>query len=112
MEDEMLNQDQRDQFRNALALENCCGDETMMNTADVVGSDEKIVATHETMDDFFAARGRTLDRKGQDAGWNENKFGRFYRWEGVQQKKGLRRGTLYVMDFGDVRACYFDGETE
>ena len=29
---------------------------------------------------------------------------------GFQVSKGLARGTLFIRDFGDFRAVYFDGE--
>ena len=107
----MLTQEQRDTFRLAVALDNAGGDESIADIDDIVGSDSRVVETAETMDDFFKARGRTVNRKGEDRGWCETVKGRFYRWDNVQARPGCRRGTLYVMDFGDARAAYFDGES-
>lgn len=31
-------------------------------------------------------------------------------WFNLQSAKGCRRGDLFVIDYGDARAAYFDGE--
>ena len=41
---------------------------------------------------------------------DESPVGTLYVWEKVQTLKGRMRGTLHVMDFGDERFAYFDGE--
>lgn len=108
----MLSQEQRDTFRRALASWNHLG-ATVVDIDDVL-SDEQIVETRESIDDFFAAHGRRLDRNGNRPAvpheQEKTPFGTFFRWERVQARAGLRRGDLFVMDFGDARACYFSGE--
>jgi len=109
----MLTQDQRDTFRKALASYNHLGAADV--EIDDMIEDSQIVETAETVDDFFAASGRRLDRNGNRPAipreLNKTAFGDVYVWENQQRGgKGARRGTLYVMDLGDVRAAYFDGE--
>lgn len=108
----MLTQEQRDQFRMALASYNKCG------VADVeiddMIEDEQVVETRETIEDFFNARGWRNDRNGNRPDvpreLNKTAFGEVFVWENQQSRRGARHGTLYVMDMGEARACYFDGE--
>ncbi len=110
----MLTQQQRDTFRLALASLNCY---TIKKVEDLdiddMLTDDQVVETRETLDDFFSAHGRKLNRKGErpekPLEQNQTLVGIVYRWDDVQPHKGARRGTLYVMDFGDARAAYFDG---
>ena len=111
----MLTQEQRDTFRLALASLNCYTVEKVEDLdIDDMLSDEEVVETRDTIDDFFNAQGRKLNRKGErpEVPYEQETtlLGTVYRWENVQARKGARRGNLYVMDFGDVRATYFDGE--
>lgn len=108
----MLTQEQRDLFRKALASYNACGSADV--EIDDMLEDEQVVETRETVEDFFNARGWRNDRNGNRPAvpreQNKTAFGDVFVWEDQQSRKGARRGTLYVMDFGDARACYFDGE--
>jgi len=112
----MLTQTQRDNFRLALASYNSGGSVKNVDELDMddMLSDNQIVETRETIDDFFASRGRrmtrfgTLPSKPMEA--NETLLGMIYVWENQQSRKGARRGTLYVMDMGAARACLFTGE--
>lgn len=111
----MLTQQQRDTFRLALASLNCYTIKKVedLDIDDMI-SDDQVVETRESLDDFFSAHGRKLNRKGErpekPLEQNQTLVGVVYQWTDVQAKKGARRGTLYVMDFGDARAVYFDGE--
>ena len=61
----MLSNEQIKSFRLALASYNHCGGPvTDEDIGDVVLSDDDVVATRETIEDFFAARGRKLNRFG------------------------------------------------
>lgn len=108
-----MRQDQRDTFRKALASYNHLGAADV--EIDDMIEDSQIVETAETVENFFDASGRKLDRKGQRPTvpyeLNKTAFGDVYVWENQQRGgKGARRGTLYVMDLGDARACFFSGE--
>ena len=76
--------------------------------------DEQIVETRDTVENFFDARGWRNDRNGERPAvpmeLNKTICGDVFVWENQQSRKGARRGTLYVMDFCDARATYFDGE--
>lgn len=111
----MLTQEQRDQFRLALAAWSNYSAKTVeeLDIDDMI-KDEDIVETRDSVENFFDARGRRLDRKGErpavPAELNKTICGEVYIWENQQSRKGARRGTLFVMDFGEARASYFDGE--
>lgn len=111
----MLTQEQRDQFRLALASWNDYTAKTVEDLdIDDMLSDEQVVETRDTIEDFFSAHGRKLNRKGErpEVPYEQEAtlLGTLYHWENVRSRKGARRGDLYVMDFGDARAAYFDGE--
>ena len=110
----MLTQEQRDTFRLALASFNNCGRAVDASAIDDMLTDAQIVETRDTIEDFFDARGRRLNRHGQRPETpyerESTAHGHIYVWRNQQAKPGLRRGDLYVMDMGDARACYFDGE--
>lgn len=111
----MLTQKQRDTFRLALASLNCY---TVKNVEDLdiddMLTDEQVIETRDTVENFFEARGWRNDRNGNRPAvaleLNKTLLGDVYKWDDQQSRKGARRGTLYVMDFGDARASYFDGE--
>jgi hypothetical protein len=112
----MLTQDQRDTFRLALASFN---DYTVKSVGELdidnMLSDDQIVETRDTLEDFFKAQGRKLNRRTGERPevpfeQEATLLGVIYKWDDVQARKGARRGTLYVMDFGTVRAVFFDGE--
>lgn len=63
---------------------------------------DDIVMTHETVSDFCEVRGPSRIEK--------TEFGPLHVWERVQTSRGKTRGTLFVMDFGHARACYFTGQ--
>lgn len=112
----MLTQNQRDTFRLALASLNCFTVEKVedLDINDML-TDEQVVETRDTVEDFFTANGRKLNRQGKrpEVPYEQNTTlaGIVYQWDDVQARKGARRGTLYVMDFGDARTAYFTGET-
>lgn len=112
----MLSQFEKDKFRLALASFN---NDSILNIEDLDISDMiedyQVAVTTDTLDDFFDKQGRQLNRRTGDRPsipyeLNKTLLGDVYKWENVQSRKGCRRGTLYVMDMGDFRACYFDGE--
>ena len=109
----MLDQEQRDTFRRALASHNRLGARDV--EIDDVCSDGDVVVTAETIENFFAASGRRLKRDGTrpDVPFEKNStaFGDVFVWQNQQRGgKGARRGTLFVMDFGTARAAFFDGD--
>ena len=111
----MLNQKQRDTFRLALASLNSYSAERVEDLdINSVISDARVVETADTVEDFFKANGRKLLKNGSrpvvPREQNTTLLGVVYTWDGVQARKGARRGTLYVMDFGTARAAFFDGE--
>jgi hypothetical protein len=111
----MLTQKNRDTFRLALASLNQFSVEKIEDLdIDDMLTDDLVVETRDTLEDFFTAQGRRLDRKGERPAvpfeQNDTLLGPVFKWDDVQTRKGARRGTLYVMDFGDARAAYFDGE--
>jgi hypothetical protein len=112
----MLTKKDRDTFRLALASLNCytITDVSKLDIDDMI-TDEQIVETAETVEHYFEARGRRLNRKGErpETPYEKNTtlLGDVYKWDDVQSRKGARRGTLYLMDLGNARAVYFDGES-
>lgn len=63
---------------------------------------ERVVETAETVEHFIAARGKPQIEA--------TEHGTLYMWLDVQQAKGLARGDLSVMDFGEFRFAHFTGE--
>lgn len=112
----MLTQDQRDTFRLALAAwsNTSATDRTDLDISDVCHRDGDVVETRDTIENFFEANGRRLSRQGQRPATPYEQestiLGDVFVWRDRQARKGCRRGTLWVMDFGDARAAYFDGE--
>lgn len=112
----MLTKIQRDTFRLALSALNNYSVKTVEDLdIDDMLTDNQIVETRDTVENFFEAQGRRLDRRtGQRPAvpheLNTTICGDVYKWEDVQTRKGARRGALYVMDFGDARAAFFGGE--
>lgn len=108
----MLTQQQRDTFRLAIASYNRSIDDLDIN--EVVSTDAEVVETRDTIEDIYSRNGRRLDRNGNRPAVPRELYktllGQIYIWQNVQTHKGARRGTLYVMDFGDARATFFDGE--
>ena len=111
----MLTQQQRDTFRLALASLNAYSVKVVdeLDIDDVI-TDEEVVETCDTVEDFFAANGRRLTKKGERPAIpfekNRTLVGDVYQWNDIRTRKGARRGSLFVMDFGDARAAFFDGE--
>ena len=64
---------------------------------------EDVIRTAETIDDFKSARSGTPDEY-------ETPKGTLYVWENQQARKGKRRGNVFLLDGGDFRFTYFDGE--
>ena len=57
--------------------------------------------------EMIEALGQRVNRA---VNWHPILLGVVFKWDNIQARKGAQRGTLYVMDFGDARAAYFDGE--
>lgn len=99
----MLTQDQRNTFRLTLAAWNNYGAKTIDDLdIDDVLSDDQIVETRETVENFVDANGQARNKV--------TFLGNVCIWDNIQARKGAARGTLFVMDFGDARASFFDGE--
>jgi len=96
-----LTETQRTLFRQAVDCWN--GDAGGELEIPLIDKNEDVVETHETVENFRTARGV----KGKEY---RTLYGTLYIWAGVQARPGLRRGTEWLMDFGTVRAVYFDGE--
>jgi hypothetical protein len=62
-----------------------------------------VAATQETVADFIKQWGTPNITK--------TPAGDLMVWKNIQIKKRLRRGDSFLMDFGNVRAGYFTGET-
>jgi len=112
----MLTDEQKTQFMMALAAHNSDADlKEEVNIDDSHCPDiEQVVDCSDTIDAFFVEQGTYRKRDGtrsRKLHQNDTCYGTIYEWRDVQARKGLRRGNLYVMDFGDRRAAYFDGET-
>lgn len=109
----MLTQNQRDTFRYAITVirerANRGGNDPALEEP---LSDDKLVETPETLENFFGKYGRALTlRSTKPAIPRElcsTVYGDVYRWKNAQSRAGERPGTLYVMDFGERRAVYFE----
>jgi len=64
------------------------------------GPDE-VIATNDTLADFISAWGEPSE-------WFGTPEGILIVWQKVQARKGAPRGDLFVMDFGEARACAGD----
>ena len=64
---------------------------------------EDVVETRETIADFIAANEEPQERLQTPAG-------ELMVWHNLQKGRGKQRGSLYVMDFGEFRGAYFDGQ--
>jgi hypothetical protein len=115
----MLTQEQRKTFAEALTANNI-GAETVEEIREEVEAygyyvePDDVADTGDTLDAYFDANGTMMKRDGTPSRKLHEiatPVGTVYVWLGLQQRKGLRRGDLYVMDFGDRRAAYFTGET-
>ena len=95
----MLTETERTQFRLATAAFNTGGEVEDASIDDAYCTDIEVVETRDTVADFVANGGKPTAREGA-----------LFVWENVQTRKGARRGHLFVMDFGGVRAAFFDGE--
>jgi hypothetical protein len=96
----MLTTEQKETFRKAVDFLN--GDKSGTLECPLVDNNDDVVTTSDTVDDFKKHAG--LVEK-------ETAFGKLFVAENHQAGKGLRRGDLFVMDFGDARAAYFTGES-
>ena len=96
----MLTEQNRIDFTKATTFWNC-GDAE--NDIAVIAEPDQVVETSETVDDFKATRGEPKET-------STTPFGVVLIWRNQQRAKGLRRGDLFVMDFGEARGAYFDGE--
>ena len=109
----MLNKNQLDTFRFAITLirERANQGENEVKRKDSLTNDN-IVYTPGTLENFFGKYGRALTlRSTKPAIPRElctTVYGDVYRWKNAQSRAGERPGTLYVMDFGERRAAYFE----
>ena len=108
----MLTQDQRDNFRLALASFNKCGRPVSLDDIDDMCDDADIVVTAETIADFKSARGAGYEVEHLKMPVEDvvRDIGELLIWKNIQTRKGARRGDLYLMDLGNARAVYFTGE--
>lgn len=90
-------------FINALAIFNGGSIEEINQIVDNDMLDE-IVETSEKLEDFVSARGKPFYY------CNKTEFGNVTMWENIQRAKGLRRGSLYLVEYEDKTLTYFDGE--
>ena len=97
----MLTEDQKTTFRKAVDFWN--GDESGTLGCPLIVNNDEVVTTREGLGHYVQARASA----GEQA---ETPWGVLYIWRNVQAAKGLRRGTQCLMDFGEARAVYFDGE--
>jgi hypothetical protein len=101
----MLTQQQRDTFRLALASFD-------RDNLDI--DDDEIIETASTIDDFFKGHVRVFNPHGEipEVPYEEIKTlaGVIYIWYDWENRRDFCLGNLYAMDFGTVRAAYFDGE--
>ena len=95
-ETEMTNED----FCNATSVWNSG---TYGNEIAWVCEPEDVTQTAETVADFVAARSGKADEYATEKGT-------LYVWENQQSRAGKKRGNLFLMDAGDFRLSYFDGE--
>ena len=93
-----------DDFRLATAVVNCNGYEEDATLEQALCSPDEVVETRQTLADFIRDRGKPTSSE-------KYSFATIYIWENQQSCKGKRRGDLYVVDFGDLRAAYFSGES-
>lgn len=106
----MITAKQRDAFRLMLAAVNYPSGTIDALDVDDVCTDADIVETADTVEVFLSLYGKSVTTRGRAVEQLQAIFGNLFVWDKVQTRKGCRRGTLYVVDFGDVRAVYFDGE--
>ena len=64
---------------------------------------DEVVVTAETVADFIKARGNPAEVFQTEAG-------DLHIWCKQQSRPGCRRGDLFLLDIGDSRLSYFDGE--
>jgi len=100
-----------DKFRQALAIYSEQNDEADIEDSPIFepefydehrGGVSPVTITQDEVTAFSAKWGKPET--------DESPVGVLYVWEKVQRAKGRARGTLHVMDFGDERFAYFDGE--
>lgn len=103
----MLNQDQRNTFRLALASFN-------RDTSFLDIDDDEIIETANTIDDFFKMHGRIFNPRDEipEFPYEEIKTlaGVIYIWYDWENRRDFGLGNFHAMDFGTIRALYFDGE--
>lgn len=91
----MLNTEQRKQFAHLTAEYNTGWNGDADDSA-ALCEPERVVETQDALDSFITVWGQPAEvEQGM------------YVWESIQRKKGETRGTLFVMDFGEIRGVYF-----
>ena len=99
----MLNDKEITDFLTATSVWNAPGCDPDPDNG--VCSEEDVVHSRDTVEDFETGlAGGAADEK------IDTPFGILHIWENVQRKKGLTRGNLYVMQFGEFTGSYFSGQ--
>lgn len=106
----VLSNTHRDEFKIGLALLNLVSfDSAKMSREELIDSGDEIcghvVSTHETYADFVATHGAPRHSRTTSSGYE------IHEWTDVQFKKGMRRGSLYLMEFDadGISASYYTG---
>jgi hypothetical protein len=99
----MLTPEQRLNFCKATALWN--SNDFGNDLAQLCEPDD-VAATRDTVADFMSGPAGHARRREEC----ETPAGKLLVFRDCQTRKGARRGDLFLMDFGEARAAYFDGE--
>jgi len=91
----MLNDEQRTKFMLATAEYNTGWNGDVDESAALCSADQ-VTPTRDTVEQFVAEWGQPSETE------DDMRI-----WENVQRRNGETRGTLFVMDFGEVRGVYF-----
>lgn len=102
----MLTDEQIENFCKATAVYNCGDLEAYEDVEDRVCEPDDVARTRDTVQGFKEGLGN-----GEPDEIVKTPAGDLLVWYNLQLAKGCCRGDLFVMDFGDARAAYFDGET-
>lgn len=99
----MLNEKQINDFCKATAQYNS-GD--FEDEFGYVCEPDEVAQTRNTVQDFKEGLGN-----GEPDEILKTPAGELLVWYDRQSAKGCKKGDLFVMDYGESRAAYFDGET-
>jgi hypothetical protein len=65
---------------------------------------DEVVTTAETLENFICSKGKPHETI-------ETQAGNLHIWHNQQSRPGCVRGDLFLLDVGNVRLSYFDGES-